>query len=386
MRVIGKVLPGLLLLLVAQGCAFKQGKPYAEKRDDFVSCDQMQLQSRMSAKDYYERGQLDSAVQAIDDFCDICPSDRYGRHARVLLHAMDGDSLAPFYNRRLLRDLLDRKELGVRDYNYYWYYIPPERNDGFGSFIARLARDHSPNAREGTVDRLLSDCILDDCHDVFQRIQSPAYEGTRIREIYDREISLIRRNEDAAGHFAVYAGGWWPQGNAKSLDWHPVLGAVLGGALDGFHYNLFAEWRAGSAHDPFTVVREDSTIITQRFNGYYVGVQAGRDLFRNNHHQTYLLAGAGLDGFTYGEAIGEGDNRRTESINTIGFHIGAGYRYYLKKHSIRYIGIEGTYHMHSYNREAGPGLEGNSIGVKLLIGWFGNEAVESHLRRYDYNR
>ncbi len=354
------------------GSAFSETVP--------MHCDELGTAARKAIRDFYEAGQPDSALEALEYWTDQCGVNTTTFRTSILLNMAAGNFSELLYDSRIIENLLQyrgRSRHWVYNWGLWWRGDEGRMLDGF---TERIARELRSEMAEGSVERLLCDCFASDCDSLFVKLQQPVYAETSLRQFYEDEIATILMERDEA-NFAFYSGVWSPCGSAEQLGTHPILGAIMGGQSNGLHYNVVGEWRMGDAGSPYIVEHDGQVDTTTRFAGYYTGFELGHELVRSMQHQLYLRAGAGLDGFAYDRAVGDGPKQKVHSYN---LNLGLAYRYNLQEHDLNYIGIEGVYNFVGYQADGGDELAGNTIGIRFLVGWGGNVFYNDRLRDLHY--
>ena len=353
--------------------------PFADTEP--MHCGDLATVSRKAVRDYYEAGMYDSALAALQYWTDQCGMNSTTYRTTLLLHVAAGSFSDDLYDSRIIDNMLLHRTAEI-SYPYYHqgHWRTDDWGDRLGAFTERIARELRKRLPEGTVEALLCECFSGDREEVFHKLQRPEYADTKLRHIYDREVKRILSDRTEA-NFAFYSGYWSPRDGAGDLGGHPILGAVMGGQKDGFLYNIVGEWRMGNTSPPYVVEHNGTVDTTARFDGYYTGIEVGRELVRTLQHQLFARAGAGLDGFAYDASSEDGPREKVHSYNV---NLGLGYRYYLRPHGLNYIGLEGVYNIVAYDDNGGKALSGNSIGLRLLFGWGGNVISNERLSDLSY--
>ena len=346
-----------------------------------MSGDELAVSAKKAVRDYYEAHQFDSAVEVMKYWTDQTGVSRTTYRTSLLMHIAAGTFEDDLYDKWIIEIILAYKNMNRYGLQYSSWYDAGS-GEALDEFNRRVARELKKTRPQGSVEYLLCECFSGDCDSVFEKLQTPAYEGSRLRYYYDREIDDILSDRKEA-NFAVYGGAWVPQGSAEALGTHPILGMVLGGQGHKMLYNFAAEWRMGNASDPYVVDHKGVVDTTARFAGYYAGFELGRELFRSIQHQFFARVGAGLDGFGYDPSA---EDRPKEKVNSYNINIGLAYRYYLGWHDLNYVGLEGVYNFIAYENDGGDGLTGNALGFRFLVGWGGNQIYNNRLRDLQYGR
>jgi opacity protein-like surface antigen len=380
------LMPGAILLVVIAsfvvgGCgAYRMGNPSVPAfRDKEVEpCGDLSTWGRKTIRDLYESQQYDSAIAAQEYWTDQCGANATTRRTGLLMHMAAGSFSDDLYGGWLIDNLLNY-ESGGGQYNY-WGWRRGDDDRTFEEFNRRVALDLRDKMPDGSIARLLCECFTGDCDSVFVKLQEPRYRNTKLGLLYDIEIKRILKDRKEA-NFALYGGSWSPSGSEKSLGTHPILGMVMGGQGNRMLYNCVAEWRMGDASELYIVDHDGLVDTTKQFDGYYVGFEVGKEFYRSLRHQMFLRVGAGLDGFAYDASKDDGPR---EKINSYSVNFGLGYRYYMGVNSLNYVGVEGVYNLVGYQDDGGPDLPSKTIGVRLLVGWSGNEIFNRKLRDMHY--
>lgn len=353
------------LLLLTVGCAhFHQGRA---EYGYYGSPDENKPEIESQVREQYNSGHPDSALILLREHTEAYGFREYQYRTRVMLEIANGTFTDRSYERPIITNILNyQTDQGRGRFNFsYW---APAVDRTFEPFMMRVAAEQAPKQPPGSVARLLCDCFSGPCDSLFSQLRTPRYASTNLNLYREAELRELRHNR-LDGHFAIYSGMWWTQGNSRPLGNHPILGTVMGGTTHGFIYNVAAEGRFLNAPEQYIVKRGSKTDTTDSFIGWYTGFEFGRDLLRTGHHDIFSRVGAGVDGFAYSDPEGGKVKRKVNSFN---FNVGVGYRYHLTAYGLNYIGLEGVYNIPFYDRKAGDHLDGQMISLRVLVGWYGN--------------
>jgi len=364
------------------GCgAYRMGAPKAPFGEmPPMPCNDLGTSARKAVREFFETNQYDSALMALQYWTDQCGVSETTARTTLLLHIAAGMFEEDLCDRWIIDNMLHHKRSPSWSQGspYWWWYR--EQDKSYDEFTRRVARQLRKKTPQGSIENLLCECFSGDCDSAFIKLQQPEYQHTRLRYYYDQ---TVKRNLETLpeGNFAVYTGYWNPQGENRQLDAHPVFGAVMGGQSGRYLYNVAVEWRGAAASSPYRVEHDRMIDSAISFNGYYLGFEVGRELFRASGHQLFLRAGGGLDGFEGRSIPNDG---ALIKVNTVNINFGAAYRFFLRRYGLEYIGVEGIYNVISYGHGGGDGLQGNALEFRVMFGWAGNKYKAELLRDLNY--
>jgi len=339
------------------------------------------LGSKIRLRDHYNAGRIDSALAVLEEWTEITGDDAMKCQLNLMLHMAAGSFTGTLYDRSLIDNILVlQKYDGSSCGSLFTRGYPPAVDRSLAPFTRRMAREILPRTPEGSIERLLCECFAGDCDSIFHFLRRPAYRQTILADYYDQEIVRTLRGR-ADFNFAFYSGIWIPRGDNEILGNHPVLGMVIGGAKSKLLFNVLSEVRLLDADESYVTEMDNRRDTTKNFVGYYIGIETGRELLHSIRHEVFVTGGIGFDGFAYNNAVQSAPKRRVHAFNA---NVGLGYKFYLRRLSLPYVGIQAVYNFIDYQRKAGAGFAGDALSLRFLIGWSGDDCMNKRLRGLGY--
>jgi len=340
----------------------------------------------------YREGKIDSVRMILNYQEGKCLPLR----ARILLAIDAGTFRESVYDEEIINSLLYHKlrMTALRDtvrhaWRSYWYpsiqrFEPfldfyPEYNE-YDFFVTSLAQSLLIRQRyKNELERLFCEFYSGEVDSMFIKLPSRHYHGTRLQTYFLQYANVLLSEFNS--HLAFFGAAWMPQGKNKVLGNHPVVGGLLGGKKNKFLFGLAFELRFLKTSEPYAVRQADRLVYTRHYLGTYLGIEGGRELARTNRHEIDLISGVGWDWF----AARAGENRQDgKSINSLNLNLGLGYRYYLKKYGLKYIGFELRHNWLNYATGGGTDLSGNALTLRVIYGIFGNSRANEVLEGMGY--
>jgi hypothetical protein len=238
----------------------------------------------------------------------------------------------------------------------YWSYIKLKAE--------RLSKRYDSNSFRYVMARFLA-------HDVEPLYQMLKEENVSIvpKAMVQNYLTLkeerinIERSE-----FGLYANLWLPTGNLNQLGAHPGLGFFLGGSKNRFRYIARFNFNFLEAANTYSVLQADTLVETDRFVGYYVGLEVDYIFYSRTHHEWSLGAGVGYSGIEAVENTAfEDEQSNAVVLNSLDLSLGFEYRYYSKKYS--YVGVGVRYSANNYNNRIDNAMQGNTVNLRLIFGF-----------------
>lgn len=236
-------------------------------------------------------------------------------------------------------------------------------NDAFNKLTMNMAIQHVSQFEKGDPQRIISLFYNNEFDRAMHELQDHAYAGTDLQR-YSKTY-LQKAENRLEEHYAVYSGSWNPAGNLDVLGNHPLVGVTLGLKKNRWMLDIVGELRFSKAQNTYMVNSPTGLEATDKYNGGYMGLEFGRELWQNNRHEIDLLSGVGYEGFDAITGRGSDDNVSLASKN---INFGAGYRFYLHPFSTTYVGLQMRYALIDYNSDGGSDLSGNAFTLRLTFG------------------
>jgi hypothetical protein len=189
-----------------------------------------------------------------------------------------------------------------------------------------------------------------------------SFSHTYLAEYYKEQCK--KKKNEIVMKALFYSGLWQPNYN---------LNKYLGRQLDfGFGMGLkksrlsadliIFSFRAGKIDNKFFIYddNDNSTKVVKSCANYYIGLDLGFELFRTTCNELDLLLGVGVDDI----------ETATENISSLNLNTGIGYKIYIDKFKVFYIGPELKYHFINYEKDKNiiTDLSGNAFTIRMIFG------------------
>lgn len=269
----------------------------------------------------------------------------------------------------------------------YYFHVPTaegrEGMSGLGLFQYDLAIKLEAQLPVNSTADLMCRLIEGDSDYFFQHVRSPVFAGTRMQRYYLKEVAKLEAAYKSMwGHIAVFTGVWLPPSKVSStIGPKLLLGGALGfmkgrSTVDGVMALRFFNARHGYVVDDGGDLRS-----TSRFMGLYLGGEYGFRVVRPGRLESELVGGFGYDGINTGMPDGD---EHVDYINSVNFNFGARLRLFADRYRDRYIGLSARYHFVNYGNGAGTAFAGNTITIRLILGWMNNGKFQSRAKELHY--
>lgn len=189
-----------------------------------------------------------------------------------------------------------------------------------------------------------------------------AFYNTYLAKYYNGQLKKKKNELEMNARF--YSGFWNPNSNLKKY-----LGQQIefgfGAGLKKWRLMadiLIYSFRAGKIDNNFYIYddNDDSIKIVKRCGNYYFGLDFGLEIFRTRSNELNILFGIGIDDI----------ETPTENVSSLNINPGLGYRIYIGKFKVIYIGPELRYHFVHYEKDKNifTDLSGNAFSLRLVFG------------------
>jgi len=343
-----------------------------------LNCVDITLNSSQLIPDFYYENKMDSLVIVLNYWerkCGLCePIMRI----KILLSIYDDNFNENIYDENVIDYILA--------YNTEIYYSPWSENaylnyvdESFNAFTHILASDLLKNNEEENLPTLFQKYYLQDNYPIFKELKSDLYNDTYLKRYYQN--ALAKTLDLGESNLGIITGYWIPTGKNKLLGNHPLLGFQVGLIRFRYMYNLTFAFRFLESKEKYQIRYKGDLIETSHFLSGYIGIDAGRELYRSLRHKMDLLGGIAFDGF---DTIKSSKEKKGKSINSLNLNLGIGYKFYLADYGVKNIGIQIRYNFVNYKNANGTDLSGNTISLRLIYGFTGNRHKYSRLKTFHY--
>ncbi len=334
-----------------------------------VTCGDVFFNSTMLIPRFYLKNDLDSLRMVLKYWDDHCGPNEWAARTRILLAINDSTFRESLYDHRIIGFMV----------NYYWRARALRENILFNNrqiadqerdyleFTSMLARKAVRTPGLGPVEYAFARYYSGVDTSLTSIMHDPGLRSSVLHQYFDTYLlDVLDENEY---DLTLYSSAWIPLGNNAVLGVHPELGFQLGIKYSGWLADISLALRFGQAKQEYLVNYKGNIVSTKHFLGGFIGIDGGRELWRNSRHEVDALFGFGYDGF---DAIQNGNNSSdNRSINSLNINGGIGYRYYLSPHGSDFVGFAVRYNVVHYATDGGTDLSGNTITLRFTYGWFG---------------
>lgn len=168
---------------------------------------------------------------------------------------------------------------------------------------------------------------------------------------------------------SLSAGSWLPTGKLSQLGVHPALGYEFGARNWLNEWDLDASFRFVKTPRPYTILRNDTLLSRNFYEGGNLSLTYIRYLVHSPRHEFGLTAGVAADFIDFANDAKDVDWSPTEIV-TFDVNLGLRYNYLIGKHG--FLGFAARYHFLNYCNPGGSSLEGNGVTLDVIIGAVGS--------------
>lgn len=343
--------------------------------ENLLNCQDIAYNSLRLIPEYYDRGEVDSAYMVLDYWEMACGIPEQAARTRIVFSLLEGDR--NYQNDpELLDKLLSYYASDESPYMYIYmpgpgYYtvpLPEERLLGYEIFIKQALRRKEKEGKWNRIDEFVAQYYSGNKDPLFRALNNNELEGTVLQNRYHQKVDDAMSLADL--DMEMYAGAMIYDGNASALGVKPQIGFKIGGKKKGFLYHLLIDVRFLKSANTYQVYDQDSLFTTDKYFGYYMGLEGGYEFLKTDKHGLNLVAGIGYEGFTAVNMDADEDLDAVE-VGSLNLHLGGGYRYYYTQTG-SYIGLAAQYSFLDYNTHGGTDLSGNALSIRLSWGFSGN--------------
>lgn len=328
---------------------------------------------------YADQATTDSLWIVLQYWVNKCGESEQTLRLEILLNLKDKTFYEEHYKNDLLdllftyRDRVDRQARPAPGESESVY----DKNDReFDRFTTEYARELTKENNPRTLEYLLCEYYGNNFDPLVKALQQNKIPNTFLQNQYAARFTRVDNrggnqvDNQIESNLALIGEWWIPTQGASILGPHPGLGAQLGVKHRKFLADLTVIIRFVNARNQYEVYSQNTVMTTRHFFGGYVGIDLGREMWRKGSSEFDLVGGIGYDGF---EAIAEDVDAgvNSKSINSLNINLGIGYRYYYKDDS-RYLCLQPRINAVNYANKAGSDLSGNTVSIRLIWGFAGN--------------
>ena len=327
-----------------------------------LSCDDVLYNVSCLIPEFYGKRNKDTLQAIIEYWEDKCGISEELVRCKILLSIDDGSFTESLYDNDILRMLRIYHSNTIRGKNMY-YYDTNQNRDNLNKFTVNLSKILLEAKELSNVEIFFLRIYANDFDKtLFQTLEYKKFDGTRIKELY------LQEKKSGYFHNDWMLGVWIPQGNLDILGVHPFFGYRLGTKYSKSTVDIALGIKFANSPNTYQVYKEDIIWNTKYFLGWYVGIDAGYELFRLWNNSIALIGGIAWDGF---DSLNEKkecckNETMSKTIHSLNLNIGLGYKFHFNNQ--RYIGIDFKYNFVNYKNPNGSNLDGYTYTVNLIIG------------------
>jgi hypothetical protein len=317
---------------------------------------------------YYKAGNMDSVAIVMDYWEEKCGNTEQIQRAQILFAIDQKRYRDAVLKPGILENVLDYKEKeNTSD--------PKKNPDDFDIFTKQLADSIMNRYSKLGISYAWCEFYGKNPDRLLKRIQNHEFDESALSQEYFSEVSKLKLN----GNFnmAVFVGAWIPFEKLSELGPHPEVGYSVGGNIARFNFDANVGHR--SLHTYETDILYRNTIIkTDRFSGYFLGIDIGVSVLRKQQNELLCIGGLGYEYFNVVH------NKEIPTIESNYLNFGIAYRRYLQHNA--YLGIQLKYNMmHYFSGSAFDNVE-NVFLTRVFLGWMsgGKKARELNRLQYEY--
>ena len=165
----------------------------------------------------------------------------------------------------------------------------------FTAFTEEMAAQLVPYTDPGTTEDLLVRFYAGEFEETWRRLGTPAYEGTPLREAYERERRRLSGSR-ARSSLGFHAGLWSGTGELDGGRLRGLLGAQFGGEFENVWLWVLGELRVGGLGRGYLVREDDTLQLADGFSGLSLLLELRPRLWRWRALEFGLAAGVGWSG------------------------------------------------------------------------------------------
>lgn len=353
-----------------------------------MSCQDISYNAQYLIPEFYEVHAQDTLKAIIDYWEKHCGISEETTRCKILFAIDNRDFNEDIYDSNILNYLIFYKKMssvpdavsGKMYAHFNWRYTT-NQPDILNKFTVGLAKELLERRDLKPIEIFFLRMYSNEFENTFALLQTEAFNGTLIQQLYDDEIKEL--DKKLIGHGAFLAGVWIPQDNLEIVGTHPFLGGRAGIQYQKLMADVTVGFKFGKSPNVYQVSKNDSVWNTDYFFGGYIGLDLGIEMYKIRNNGFYLIGGIAFDGF---DALRVDDpNSETDiskSINSLNLNIGLGYKYLINQ--TNYIGLDFKFNRLDYKNTGGTNLTGNAFSINLIYGFFGNEYNVNRLKNLDY--
>jgi hypothetical protein len=350
-----------------------------------VDCNDIVYNCQTLMPRYAQQENTDSLWLVLQYWVNRCGESEQTLRMEMLLNLKD----KTFYEANYRNDLLDLLLTYKRTVEYQHANVNNPNNNqdifykgsvDFNAFTAAYAEAMAKENDPHTLEYLLCQYYTNNFNPLLSALKRNKIPGTTLQKSYNE--SAARVVNEPEGNLALIGEWWMPTQGASILGQHPGIGVQLGIKHKKTMVDLTGILRFGKARNEYEVYAQNQVMKTRHFLGGYLGIDVGRELWRNRWWELDLVGGVAYDGF---EAIAEDVDAgiNSKSINSLNINLGVGLRYYYKGGG-QYLSLQPRINAVNYANKAGSDLSGNTVSLRLIWGFSANESRDQQLNQLGF--
>lgn len=395
-----------------------QVKPEAVERlmkHRMYTCFEVEYNAILLAQEHYEMGRFDTLDAIIDFWKSHCEMNErlfsIGilnsiRNNKLKEFISSREFLAPkmiapkrvdsdLYRPQVLRMLTEYKQAVGGTFSdktfHTWsrenYSLPKDVNDyytfyeDYYDFLRFMARSMAGKRTYSPLESFLLRFYAAPDSVQYAEIDSAVYQGTVLHSEYQKYKKYDKEIHGAS--YGMQVGTWMPYSKLAHLGNHPYFAFNFGGKSYTTAWDCILGVRINKSPNSYTVFAEDSLFTTNKFTGWYGGLDLAHKLWQRKKHQFDFVWGIGYEAINTLsvdlDTTRTTDDPLTQSMGSAYLNVGLAYRLYVRnkikdnrrKHS--YLSLQGRYYMADFKNPGGTDLHGNYLTIGLVYGAYSHD-------------
>lgn len=313
---------------------------------------------------YYKAGNMDSVAFVMDYWEGKCGNTEQIQRARILF-AID---------RKQYRDAVLKPEILEKVLDYKEKANIKNRNE-FDIFTQQLADSIINRYSKSGISYAWCEFYGKNPDRLLKRIQNHEFDDSTLAQEYFTEVKKLQIH--SSFNMAVFVGTWIPLKKLSEFGAHPEIGYSVGGSTAIFNFDAIVGYRFLHTSNNTNIQYIDTPVKTDRFSGYFLGIDIGVSVLRKRKNELLCVGGFGYENFNLVR------NKEIPAIESNYWNLGISYRYYFQYNT--YLGIQLKYNMMNYLSGSVFNTRGNVFLTRVFFGWMNGGKKMNKLSRLQYD-
>jgi hypothetical protein len=349
-----------------------------QRRQAAADREQLFISSARALPQLYEKRNFDSIAYYVqlrwapgpidpDLFCEAILLS-VQRHIFYLVDFQDLESLTPpvMNELRIYADVLDQIRRNCpADYHTHRGYDVGEIDRQLFLTTSQWAADLLVRPDLDSVERFLCRVYAGEIRYPEEYVETqmapPAYNG-----VFNSRRGVPHK---LGGVLTLSAGAWFPGGRLSLLGVHPSFNYGFGARSAHNEWDIDAALRFVNTPSPYTILRNDSVMSRNFYNGGNISLNYTRYLVHVPGWEFGVSTGLGVDFIDVASDQNQVGWSPTE-ITCFDWNVGMRYNWYFSRHG--FLGFVARYHFLDYKNPGGSPFDGNAATFDIIIGRTGD--------------